>query len=100
MHTQTNTGIAYALCLSATLCASLAHADNAKTTLDTIVVTATREGQAQGKVAQSISVIDQDQLGRIAPAHPAEALNRVAGVHITNLAIMLVLGIVSTLTGA
>lgn len=85
MHTQPITGIAYALCLSTTVCTSLAHAQNAKTTLDTVVVTATREGQEQRKVAQSISVIDQEQLERIAPAHPAEAMNRIAGVHINNL---------------
>lgn len=54
-------------------------------TLDTIIVTATREEKSQSEVAESIDVISEDEIKFISPAHPAEVLNRSAGVHINNL---------------
>jgi len=85
MYTPQPKGMASALCLTTLICTHAVHAQNAKTTLDTIVVTATREEKAQGTLAESVSVLDKDALDHIAPAHPSEALNRVAGVHINNL---------------
>ncbi len=52
---------------------------------ETMVVTATREATAKSELAESVSVLDAKQLELIGPSHPAEALNRVAGVHINNL---------------
>lgn len=52
---------------------------------DKIVVTATREEKPQGEVAESISVTESEEIRFVSPAHPAEILNRTAGVHINNL---------------
>lgn len=56
--------------------------DNA---LEQVIVTATREAKARSELAESVGVISEDALEHIAPAHPADALNRVAGVHVNNL---------------
>ncbi|MFD1217498.1 TonB-dependent receptor [Microbulbifer celer] len=58
------------------------HVDNA---LEQVIVTATREAKARSELAESVGVISEAQLEDIAPAHPADALNRVAGVHVNNL---------------
>ncbi|WP_240914075.1 TonB-dependent receptor [Microbulbifer sp. SH-1] len=58
------------------------HADNA---LEQVIVTATREAKARSELAESVGVISEKELAHIAPAHPADALNRVAGVHVNNL---------------
>jgi outer membrane receptor protein involved in Fe transport len=47
---------------------------------DEIIVSAERREQARSKTALSIGAIDADEIIRINPDHPAEALNRVAGV--------------------
>ncbi len=56
-----------------------------KKRLDTVVVTATREAKPQREVAESVSVTESEQIEFVSPAHPAEVLNRTAGVHINNL---------------
>jgi outer membrane receptor protein involved in Fe transport len=53
--------------------------------LDPIIVTATREEKSRNDIAQSISVNDSAEIEFIAPSHPAEILNRNAGVYINNL---------------
>lgn len=53
--------------------------------METLIVTSTREARDKSELAESVSVIDEAALSFIGPAHPAEALNRVAGVHINNL---------------
>ncbi|WP_299595317.1 TonB-dependent receptor [uncultured Microbulbifer sp.] len=58
------------------------HPDNA---LEQVIVTATREAKTRSELAESVGVISEEQLEHIAPAHPADALNRVAGVHVNNL---------------
>ena len=55
------------------------------TTVDTMVVTATREGKARSELAESVSVQDKEEIEAVSPSHPAELLNRVAGVHVNNL---------------
>ncbi|MGO2167386.1 MAG: TonB-dependent receptor family protein [Pseudoalteromonas sp.] len=53
--------------------------------LEHMVVTSTREAKANVELSESVGVITEQMLADIAPAHPAEALNRVAGVYINNL---------------
>ena len=53
--------------------------------METIVVTATRENKEKWELAESISVLNGSEIEKLTPSHPAEALNRVAGVHINNL---------------
>jgi len=50
-----------------------------------IVVTTTREARNLNEMAESIGVLSEQELRDISPSHPAEALNRIAGVHINNL---------------
>ena len=50
-----------------------------------IVVTTTREARKLSEMAESIAVLSEQELRDISPSHPAEALNRIAGVHINNL---------------
>lgn len=54
-------------------------------TLDTVVVTSTREAQHKRDLPESVSVLDDMTIQDVAPAHPAELLNRVPGVHVNNL---------------
>ena len=61
---------------------TVAETDNA---LEQVIVTATREAKTRAELAESVGVITEEQLEHIAPAHPADALNRVAGVHVNNL---------------
>lgn len=53
--------------------------------IENIVVTATREAKKIAEIADSISAISFGDLERIAPTHPAEALNTIPGVHVNNL---------------
>ncbi|MED5423761.1 MAG: TonB-dependent receptor, partial [Pseudomonadota bacterium] len=73
-----------ALCATSTLTTRPSWAEAPKTTLDTIVVTATREGKPQSELAETIAVTKDQEIEFISPAHPAEELNRTAGVHISN----------------
>lgn len=50
-----------------------------------IVITSTREAKATLELSESVGVVTEQMLADIAPAHPSEALNRVAGVYINNL---------------
>ncbi len=50
-----------------------------------IVITATREAQDKMQVAESVSSFDEYENQSVSPSHPAELLNRSAGVHINNL---------------
>lgn len=50
-----------------------------------IVVTTTGEAQDKQKVPESVSVLTKEQLTMTNPAHPSEALNKIAGVHVNNL---------------
>lgn len=70
-----------------TLCvtSALASSAYARSVMDTIVVTATREEQSKGNIAESVDVMNGDEIESISPSHPAEVLNRIAGVHINNL---------------
>ncbi len=70
-----------ALCVTTAL-ANVAYAGNI---MDTIVVTATREEQIKGDIAESVEVMKGNEIEAISPSHPAEVLNRTAGVHINNL---------------
>lgn len=58
---------------------------NNEAIIETIVVTATRESKNKAELAESISVINESEIEQVSPSHPAEILNRVAGVHINNL---------------
>jgi outer membrane receptor protein involved in Fe transport len=60
-------------------------AETSKSTLDTIVVTATRESKPQREVPEAITVTGKEEIELVSPAHPSEVLNRTAGVHINNL---------------
>lgn len=53
--------------------------------VEQVVVTSTREAKDLRIVSESVGVLDEEALKQIAPSHPAEALNRIAGVHINNL---------------
>ncbi|MFC3151373.1 TonB-dependent receptor [Litoribrevibacter euphylliae] len=52
---------------------------------DKIVITATREAQDKMQVAESVTGFDAYENQHVSPSHPAELLNRSAGVHINNL---------------
>ncbi|BFM15894.1 TonB-dependent receptor [Maricurvus nonylphenolicus] len=53
--------------------------------METMVVTATREAKDKSTLSESVSVLSEQDLELIAPSHPAEALNQIAGVHVNNL---------------
>lgn len=83
------------LCMASTLCITTILSGTSsfgqvtktapRTTLDTIVVTATREEKLQGEVPESVDVIQREEIEFVSPAHPSELLNRTAGVHVNNL---------------
>ncbi len=53
--------------------------------LNTIVVTGTREAKSKAEVSESIESIDYKKIKQISPAHPADVMNRIPGVHINSL---------------
>ncbi|MCR8921427.1 TonB-dependent receptor [Dasania sp. GY-MA-18] len=65
--------------------AALPNVALALTPLETVVVTATKEAQQRGDLAESVQVFDAATISAISPSHPSEVLNRAAGVHINNL---------------
>lgn len=76
--------------LAARACAAvfalfLCHAAARSEQLETLVVTATREARSRDELPESISLIDATTLAHVMPTHPAEVLNRAAGVHVNNL---------------
>ncbi len=58
---------------------------NNVTITDPIIITTTREAKPQSQIAESTDTIDATSIELISPSHPAEVLNRSAGVHINNL---------------
>lgn len=50
-----------------------------------IVVTATKEGKSKLKSPESITKLTQKDIEKISPTHPADILNRVAGVYVANV---------------
>lgn len=64
----------------------IAHADQAEEhTLETVIVTDTREGKARKDLPEAVSVVRQEDIENVAPAHPADLLNRLPGVHVNQL---------------
>ena len=55
------------------------------TVLSTTVITATRELQSRTATSTTIDALSGAEIAKTRPAHPAELLNRVAGVHISEL---------------
>ncbi len=53
--------------------------------IEQVVVTSTREEKNLYHLSESVGVLTEEDLIDISPAHPADALNRIAGVHINNL---------------
>lgn len=53
--------------------------------LEQIIVSATREERARNELPESVGVLGGTEIGEIMPGHPAELLNRLAGVHINNM---------------
>lgn len=62
-----------------------APADAQVAHIEQIVVTATREGRIRTELPESVGVLDRETIEQIMPSHPAEVLNRLAGVHINNV---------------
>ena len=75
------------LCLPFVLVSVAAIAEPVRTTgiVEQVVVTATREERTLGELPESVGVLSGEALDQIMPSHPAEALNRLAGVHVNNL---------------
>ncbi|ROS05312.1 outer membrane receptor protein involved in Fe transport [Sinobacterium caligoides] len=53
--------------------------------METMVITSTREATSKDSLSESVGVLSEQELEFLVPSHPAEALNRIAGVHINNL---------------
>jgi iron complex outermembrane recepter protein len=66
----------------ALLLASASSAADAPTALGEITVTGTREGQARSETPATVSVISEEAVREVAPAHPSELMGRVPGVHV------------------
>jgi len=58
------------------------YAAEKATSLDDITVTGTREATTKSESAASTVLIQEKEIHRIRPTHPAEVMNRVAGVHV------------------
>ena len=52
--------------------------------MEQVVVTATREEKSRTELPESVAVLDREAIEQVMPGHPAELLNRLAGVHINN----------------
>lgn len=55
------------------------------TVLSATVITATRELQSRTATSATIDAVSGAEIARTRPGHPAQVLNRVAGVHISEL---------------
>jgi iron complex outermembrane receptor protein len=53
--------------------------------LDKVVITSTKEERSKSELAESVSVLTQQEISNVSPSHPSEILNRSAGVYINNL---------------
>ena len=51
-----------------------------------VVVSATREEQKRAEGTSTIEVLDGAEIRRTRAAHPAQLMNRLAGVHVSELA--------------
>lgn len=47
-----------------------------------ITVTGTREETLQSETAETVGVIDEQEIDEVRPAHPSDIMNRVSGVHV------------------
>jgi len=79
------TTLALALACCATTASTTAIAMHSYHTLETVVVTSTREAKPALKVPEAISVLDKEAIENASPTHPAELLNRVPGVFVANV---------------
>ena len=68
------------LLLSASISSALA--EDASAPINTITVTGTREETPKAETAETVGVIDQQEIQDTHPAHPSEIMERVAGVHV------------------
>ncbi len=53
--------------------------------LDKVVVTSTGEAKPVSELAESVGVLNREDIINVSPSHPSEILNRSAGVYINNL---------------
>jgi iron complex outermembrane receptor protein len=53
--------------------------------LDKVVVTSTGEAKSISELAESVGVLNREDILNVSPSHPSEILNRSAGVYINNL---------------
>src|SRR5690606_33358486 len=75
-----------------TLCALCTHATAQdepvlafhRPLMEQVEVTATREEKSRTELPESVAVLDREAIEQVMPGHPAELLNRLAGVHINN----------------
>lgn len=64
------------------ICASLPSTYVHAVELDAITVTGTREETPKAETAETTGAVDQQAIQDVHPAHPAEIMERVAGVHV------------------
>ncbi|WP_126454536.1 TonB-dependent receptor [Sulfuriflexus mobilis] len=64
---------------------SLVVAEEKRTSLDEITVTGTREATAKSESSASTVLVQEEEIHRLRPSHPAEVINRVPGVHVNVL---------------
>ena len=64
---------------------SVAALGDSNRLMQEMVVTTTGEAKTKDELAESVGVLNQDTLENVMPAHPSEALNRIAGVYVNNL---------------
>ena len=57
-------------------------AEEKSTSLDDITVTGTREATARSESSATTVLIQEEEIDRLRPNHPAEIMNRVPGVHV------------------
>lgn len=55
------------------------------TQLEKVVVTSTKEAKPISELAESVGVLNREDIEAVSPSHPSEILNRTAGVYINNL---------------
>ncbi|WP_139309715.1 TonB-dependent receptor [Teredinibacter haidensis] len=76
------------VCFAAVTISPVTHADDTAAenkAVEQVFVTTTREEKKLSELSESVGVLTDNDLKHISPSHPAEALNRIAGVHINNL---------------
>ena len=61
---------------------NVATAEEKRTSLDEITVTGTREATAKSESSATTTLVQEEEVHRLRPSHPAEVMNRVAGVHV------------------